>query len=259
MYTSHSPFLVDADRLERARKVYIARDGTTKATPDLRHSEGKDEQAGAAYAVHSALNLSVAESLLLGCQPVLVEGASDQHYLTAIKALLIAAGKITPARELVFPPSGGTRTAPVVASILTGRDDTLPKILLDDDAPGRQMATNLKSGLYAKAPDRVLSVGTFVNVNAAEIEDLFPKKFLAEELDRMERQPETRLTDVVQDGKAFVGQVESWAQSEGMTLPEHWKVNLSTRAKTRALTVGIKHFDNDTVEHWVELFKAFED
>lgn len=69
IYTSHSPFLVDADRLERARKVYVAADGTTKATPNLRHNEGQDEQAGAAYAVHSALNLSVAESLLVGCRP----------------------------------------------------------------------------------------------------------------------------------------------------------------------------------------------
>ena len=258
MYTSHSPFLVDADRLERARKVYVAQDGTTKATPDLRHSEGKDEQAGAAYAVYSALNLSVAESLLLGCQPVLVEGASDQHYLTAIKALLISAGKITPARELVFPPSGGTRTARVVASILTGRDDSLPKILLDADGPGRQLAANLKSGLYAKAPERVLSVDGFIDMQAAEIEDLFPARFLAEELDRMEREPETRLADVVQNGAPFAGQVENWAHSEGVTLAAHWKVELSTRAKKRALAVGIGHFDNETVETWVKLFKAFE-
>ena len=258
MYTSHSPFLVDADRLERARKVYIAPDGTTKATPDLRHSEGKDKQTGAAYAVHSALNLSVAESLLLGCQPVLVEGPSDQHYLTTIKALLISAGKITPARELVFPPSGGTRTARVVASILTGRDETLPKILLDADTPGQQMAGNLKSGLYADAPDRVLSVADFANVKAAEIEDLFPPKFLAEELDRMEREPETRLVDVVKEGSPFVGQAEDWAEAQAVALDKHWKVNLSTKAKKRALGVGIGGFDKATVERWVKLFEAFE-
>ena len=257
IYTSHSPFLVDADRLERARKVYIARDGTTKATPDLRHSEGKDEQAGAAYAVHSALNLSVAESLLLGCQPVLVEGPSDQHYLTAIKALLISAGKITPARELVFPPSGGAKTARVVASILIGRDDALPKILLDADGPGRQMAGNLKDKLYAEAQERVLSVADFVKIDSAEIEDLFPPKFLAEELDRMEREPETRLVDVIQEGNPFVGQVENWARSEDVTLAKHWKVDLSIRAKKRALTVGIEGFDDTTVERWVKLFEAF--
>mgnify|MGYP003345718610 FL=1 len=138
LYTSHSPFLVDADRLERARKVYVAADGTTKATANLRHSEGKDEHAGAAYAVHSALNLSVAESLLVGCQPVLVEGASDQHYLATIKSLLLSAGRIKPKRELVFPPCGGAKTARVVASILTGRDETLPMVLLDGDGPGKR-------------------------------------------------------------------------------------------------------------------------
>ena len=244
-------------RLPDARKVYIARDGTTKATPDLRHSEGKDEQAGAAYAVHSALNLSVAESLLLGCQPVLVEGPSDQHYLTAIKALLISAGKITPARELVFPPSGGAKTARVVASILIGRDDALPKILLDADGPGRQMAGNLKDKLYAEAQERVLSVADFVKIDSAEIEDLFPPKFLAEELDRMEREPETRLVDVIQEGNPFVGQVENWARSEDVTLAKHWKVDLSIRAKKRALTVGIEGFDDTTVERWVKLFEAF--
>ena len=257
MYTSHSPFLVDADRLERARKVYVATDGTTKATPDLRRSEGRDEQAGAAYAVHSALNLSVAESLLLGCQPVLVEGASDQHYLTAIKALLIAGGKITPTRDLVFPPSGGTKTARVVASILTGRDERLPTILLDADGPGRQMAGHLKDKLYAEAQERVLSVADFVEIESAEIEDLFPPKFLAEELDRMERAPETRLVDVIQEGSAFVGQVEKWAQSEAVTLAKHWKVDLSVRAKKRALTVGIEGFENTTVERWVKMFEAF--
>ncbi len=99
IYTSHSPFLVDADRLERARKVFVSADGTTKVTPDLRHIEGDEGQAGAAYAVHSALNLSVAESLLLGCQPVIVEGASDQHYLTAIKSLLVSSNRIAPSRE----------------------------------------------------------------------------------------------------------------------------------------------------------------
>jgi hypothetical protein len=67
LYTTHSPFLVDADRLDRARKVYVAADGTTKATENLRESADEASQPGAAYAVHSALNLNIAESLLLGC------------------------------------------------------------------------------------------------------------------------------------------------------------------------------------------------
>lgn len=257
IYTSHSPFLVDADRLERARKVYVAADGTTKATPNLRHSEGRDEQAGAAYAVHSALNLSVAESLLVGCRPVLVEGPSDQHYLTAIKALLVSGGKITPKRELVFPPSGGTKTARVVASILTGRDEVLPMILLDDDGPGRQMSANLKQALYAESPKKVLCVRSFVDYENAEIEDLLPFDILADEIDRLEREPDVRFADVVKQGEPFVGQLERWAQEQGVTLGDHWKVTLSIKVKQRMLTRGLDDIPEDILDRWVKLFEAF--
>lgn len=257
LYTSHSPFLVDADRLDRARKVYVAADGTTKVTPDLRQSEGSDTQKGAAYAVHSALNLSVAESLLLGCQPVLVEGPSDQHYLTAIKTLLVSGGRIAPKRELVFPPAGGTKTARVVASILSGRDEDLPLMLLDSDKPGRSMAGTLRRELYVEHPERVLELADVAGIEEAEIEDMFPARFLAEELDRMERTPEVPLTDAIKDGKPFVGQVEDWATLQGLVINPHWKVELAIRAKKRALRVGLNHFESDTIDRWVMLFESF--
>ena len=257
IYTSHSPFLVDADRLERARKVYVAENGTTKATPDLRHSEDHSTQAGAAYAVYSALNLSVAESLLLGCQPIIVEGTSDQLYLTAIKALLVSGGKITPGRELVFPPSGGAKTARTVASILTGRDENLPMVLFDADDRGKQMAKSLKDNLYADQQDRVLSVGDFVAYDNAEIEDLFPFEILAEEMDRMERQPETRLAEIIRPGHPFVGQVEAWADDQSITLRKFWKVELAKRIKHQALAKGIDSFGAEDVDRWVHIFNAF--
>jgi hypothetical protein len=53
-----------------------------------------------------------------------------------------------------------------------------------------------------------LSVDQFVGYDNAEIEDLFPFHLLADEMDRIERAPETRLSDVIREGKPFVGQVE---------------------------------------------------
>ena len=258
VYTTHSPFLVDPDWLERARKVYIADDGTTKATADLRYSDDTEAQVGAAYAVYSGLGLSVAESLLLGCQPIIVEGPSDQFYLTAIKTLLVSGGKIAPQRELVFSPSGGTKTARIVASILTGRDESLPTMLLDGDARGRTMAEELKSSLYADKPARILLVDDFVMYKNAEIEDLFPFDLLANEVDRIERNPETRLADVIRENEPFVGQVETWAADQGVELNKHWKVTLAKRVKERALAKGIGEFKEDVVERWMKLFNAFE-
>lgn len=172
LYTSHSPFLIDADRLDRARKVYVDTDGTSKVTPDLSATGGDAMQRGAAYAVHAALGLTVAESLLLGCTPVIVEGASDQHYLTGIKNLLVAAGRLKPGRELVFPPAGGAKGVKAVASILCGRDEALPVALLDGDPPGRAMAKQLRENLYTEKPDLVLDVDS-------EIEDLLPPEIVA--------------------------------------------------------------------------------
>ncbi len=84
------------------------------------------------------LGLTVAESLLLRCSPFMVEGASEQHYLSGIKTLLIASGRLKPGRELVFPPAGGTKGVKAVASVLGGRDEELPVALFDSDTPGQK-------------------------------------------------------------------------------------------------------------------------
>ena len=259
IYTAHSPFLVDADRIDRARKVYVAADGTTKATSNLRHTESDGEQPGAAYAVHSALGLTVAESLLIGCQPVIVEGASDQHYLTAIKSLLIAGGKITPKRELVFAPAGGAKTTKIVASILTGRDEKLPVVLLDGDAPGKRMAQELAGGLYAGEPSKILCTDNFAGFGESEIEDLLPVGFLAEVIDRWQRGPEVLFSEVTEKGKPVVPQIQAWAVSQKHRLPDFWKVELAKRVKQRALDVGLAHFDKETVEQWLAIFSTLID
>ena len=256
IYTAHSPFLVDADRMDRARKVYVAADGTTKATSDLGKTETDGEQPGAAYAVHSALGLTVAESLLIGCQPVIVEGASDQHYLTAIKSLLIAGGRITPRRELVFPPAGGAKPTRIVASILTGRDESLPTVLLDGDEPGRRMAKELAGGLYGKENGKILCTDAFTEVEGSEVEDLLPVEFLAGVVDRWQRRPQVLFADLAKPGKPVVPQIEAWAKKQGLELPKFWKVELAKLAKQRALTVGLEKFENGTVERWERLFQT---
>ena len=256
IYTTHSPFLIDSDRLDRARKVYVGEDGTTHATPDLRYT-GAKRQAGAAYAVYSALNLTVAEGLLLGCSPVIVEGPSDQHYLTLIKSLLIGGRRIAPARELVFPPSGGARTAKVVAAILTGRDEQLPAMFLDGDRAGTELAKSVKTNLYASSHDKVKLVTDFCSIPDAEIEDLFPQSFLARVVDRVWRQAGHPFEDSVKPGVPIVDQIESWASAEGVELQEGWKVDLAKEAKKVGLSRGLAGFDDQCVAMWVAIFESF--
>ncbi|WP_371881496.1 AAA family ATPase [Caballeronia sp. S22] len=258
IYTTHSPFLIDPDRLDRVRKVYVATDGSTESSPNLRQSGADPAHAGAAYAVYSALNLNVAESLLLGCLPVVVEGASDQHYLTMIKALLIGAGKITPRRELVFPPAGGTKTLRITAGILTGRDETLPVVLLDGDQMGTRMAAELSSGLYNGEQKKVLSTDEFAGFKGSELEDLIPNQRFVDAVDRVFRAREQLFSEVALPGNPIVPQVEAWAKREGMELPPGWKVEVAKRVKAVLLTKGIDYVEEDLIERWVKLFARFE-
>ena len=258
IYTTHSPFLIDADRLDRARKVYIATDGTTKSTPDLRAAEGDDKaQRASGYAVYAALGLTVAESLLLGCTTVVVEGLSDQIYLSGIKAILIGQGKITPHRELVFPHAGGAKGVKVVVSILNGRDEALPMALFDSDSTGRNTAQQLKHSLYVDAKDRVLEVATFTGVDDSEIEDLIPSDVLIQVLDRWQRGPEQAFGDYYQTGKAVVPQIESWAKANNVDLAAPaWKVELAKRVKQALLATNSKPIPAETLAVWEKLFDA---
>lgn len=257
LYTTHSPFLVDADMLERARKVYVSDDGTTKASADLRRGFEDPRKSGATYAIYSALNMSVAESVLYGCQAVIVEGPSDQHYLSAIKTLLVAAGRIKPKRELVFTPAHGAGNAKVIASILSGKDQGMPVALFDGDAAGRKVAQDLKNGLYQEAKDRVLSTNDFSSVPDSEVEDMFPSEFVAGVVDKWQRGPETAFSDVHVASKAIVPQIEEWAKTALLKLDDGWKVDLARHVKRRLLEKGPTAIDEKFVDRWVSLFDRF--
>lgn len=252
IYTTHSPFLVHADRLERARKIYVDDKGTTQATADLR--QGSEKQRGASYAVSSALGLSVAESLLIGCEPVIVEGASDQHYLTAIKTLLVSSGRIKPSREFVFPPAGGTKNTKMVAGILTGRDDQLPFIVLDGDGPGKRMTKELSSELYAGATDRLISVDEYTGLTGSEVEDLVPIDLVGAAVDRLYRTAETPFAERMEAGRPIIGQIEEWAQQEQIELEVGWKVGLAIRVKQALLNKGATGIPDEYAKRWEALF-----
>lgn len=258
IFTTHSPFMIDADRLDRVRKVFVGEDGNTEASSNLGINRGASglKDKGATYAVHSALNLTVAESLLLGCKPIIVEGPSDQHYLTAIKTILIGKRKIAPKSELVFPPSGGAKTAKIIASILSGRDEELPTVLLDSDTAGKQAIKSLRNDLYSGAKELVLETDeVFDKLNGTEIEDLIPANLLIQVLDRMERRAEQPFEDTHDPKKPIVPQIKSWAEGEGFALNQGWKVMLALGVKERLLANTSKYVEDKDLKRWKSLFE----
>jgi hypothetical protein len=238
------------------KAVYVQDDGTTAVSSDLRAGEKQPAQANSIYPVHAALGLSVSDILLIGAQPVIVEGQSDQLYLSAMKILLIAAGKITPPKELLFMPGGGVRGMKAVASIVTGKEEDLPMVLLDADEAGRGLAKNLRETLYAANAERVIDISTFSGFTDAEIEDLIPPDIMKQAISRMVRGPDDDFSDVYQAGKPIIGQVEDYAKRHGLALAPGWKVDLARQVKGRLLKAGPAPVPANVLDLWKAMFLA---
>lgn len=255
VYTTHSPFLVDPDHLDRVKAVYVRDDGTTAVSADLRASASESAQGKSIYPVWAALGLTVSDTMLQGAQPLLVEGVSDQYYLGAIKALLIGAGRIQPRREIVFVPTGGVKGIRATAAILASQEEEPPYALLDSDGAGVGLAQQIKGDLYQGFGDRLLMVSEFVpGIPGAEVEDLVPLGVMKQVVRRWIRGDED-FDDVVRDGAPIVPQIKAYAAQCGVPLDTGWKVELAKRVKARLLQGGVDALPGDAVARWAALFE----
>lgn len=236
MYTTHSPFLVDSDHLDRVRAVYVDGAGLTAVSTDLRASSSSAESKSI-YPVHAALGLSVSDTLMQGCRAIVVESISDQLYLSTMKIALIAGGRIKPSRELVFVPTSGAKAIKTVAAILGGRDSDLPVVLCDGDHAGSVLAKSLRDEMYGECQDRVVLVTDVLgSVPLAEIEDLFPASFLGPIIDRYLRGPDDQPFTPAEKGGAILPQVETYAKKHKRELVKGWKVEIARLVKSRVPT-----------------------
>lgn len=252
IYTSHSPFLVDMDNLANVKAVYIDKQsGRTKISSNLRYNEEDAEKS--IYPIHAALGLTVSDTLLLGCLPVLVEGVSDQIYLSLLKRFLIGKGELQYSKEIVFIPTGGVRGMGPVSKLVSAREDDLPFVLLDSDKTGREYAKNLKNGRYRDEKNKVLAVAEFLSDKEFEIEDLIPTSAIISTIDRMYR-CDQYFEDCHDSEKPIVDQIEDWAKSNSIVLEDGWKVELARTIQNR-FDKYFEEIDGKLIKSWKKIFE----
>lgn len=259
IHTTHSPFLIDTTNIDRVRAVYSDDQGHTVVSSDLRAMDNK-ASSQSIYAAHAALGLTVSDILLQGCQPVIVEGPSDQHYYNAIKIFLIRNGYFAPHEEIVFLPSGGVRGVASIAAIIGGVESNLPAVLVDSDKSGEDFRNKLCSHLYSGDKDRILSVGDYTDFENAETEDLIPINLMTRYLDRLFRSVESEyIEDYLDASRPRVRQIEEFAQKHGVELPKGWKVELAKSSKKELLKKSKTVIDEKTLSRWTSLFTRIND
>lgn len=176
IYSTHLPFLVDGNHLERVRTVHLAGPDPQKTcvSNDVRPTGDKDTL----FPLQAAIGYSIAQTLFLGKRSVIVEGITDFWLLKALDSCPTGNDDSALHADTVLIPAGGTSKLMPLASIMFGSAGVGGRqmlVILDSDTEGMQAATRVGKDLFAGDDSRILMLGSAVGLERATIEDLIPR------------------------------------------------------------------------------------
>ena len=114
IYTTHSPFMVDSQRLERVRTVVETEDGSVISTSI------QEKDPNTLFPLQAALGYDIAQNLYISKNNLLVEGVSDLVYLEIISGILQQNNRTGLSKEITIIPVGGMDKVATFVSLLRG-------------------------------------------------------------------------------------------------------------------------------------------
>ena len=157
LYSTHSPFMVNPDRLEQVRLV---EDRPKVGTSVSGHLEGTDPRS--VFPLQAAMGWTIAQSLFSSENNLVVETPADLIWLKAMSGILEAAGKTALREDIVIMPAGGLDKIATFVSLL-GVNDL--KIAVLHDYEGKE-----DQRLMSLVRDKLISQKAVLN--AAQFRDL---------------------------------------------------------------------------------------
>jgi hypothetical protein len=165
IYSTHSPFMIDPTRLDRARTVEDRDEEGTKVQEDV-FGTSRDT----VFPLQAALGYELAQTLFVAPDNVVVEGPSDYVYLKAMSDKLETLGRERLDPRWTIVPVGGADKIPTFIALL-GVDLNVA-VVLDGAAGGTQKINSMiqKGVINEKA---IVPLATITGAKNSDIEDMF--------------------------------------------------------------------------------------
>lgn len=165
LYTTHSPFLIDPTKLDRARTVEDRDDEGTKVESEILRTTPET-----VFPLQAALGYELAQTLFVAPDNMAVEGPSDLIYLQIASEQLNAAGREGLDPRWVIVPVGGADKLPTFIALLGVKLNVA--VILDGAAGGSQKINKMiERGLVDAAS--VVPLAKVIGTSEADIEDMF--------------------------------------------------------------------------------------
>jgi len=117
LYTTHSPFMIDSEKLHQVRTVEDVKGGGTVVAGSL---ESKDRRT--LFPLQAGLGYSLAQNLFIAKKNALVEGPADLLYWKYFSAILEKQGRTYLDEGIVIVPTGGLDKIATFVSLLSGNE-----------------------------------------------------------------------------------------------------------------------------------------
>jgi len=160
IFSTHSPYLIDNERMDRIRLVKKTSDGTT-----IENKIHKNADKDTLTPIVTAIGLDLSNSFsVVGDNNIILEGFSDYYYLSGMRKKLARDGL----SDKHFIPCVGATKIPMMVSLIMGWGLNFIA-LLDNDSEGIRVGDDLKNKYHVDS-EKVLNVSSRSNTR---IEDLF--------------------------------------------------------------------------------------
>tara|TARA_R110002051_G_scaffold243798_1_gene303776 strand:- start:1199 stop:3163 length:1965 start_codon:yes stop_codon:yes gene_type:complete len=181
LYTTHSPFMIDPTKFDRVRIVQDLgvdakellpkdEDGTKVLTNVF------DATDDSLFPLQGALGYDIQQTLFIGPNSLVVEGAADMFYLRAFSAELEREGRTGLSEDWVITPVGGSGKVPTFVALLAPQKGMNVATLLDVQQSDQGLIEDLyKKKLLEKK--QVSTYGDFTGAAEADVEDMFERDF----------------------------------------------------------------------------------
>lgn len=169
IYTTHSPFMVEPARLGRVRTVEDKDMVGTKISSEIL-SVSKET----AFPLQAALGYTLAQTLFVGADNLLVEGPSDYLYLKIFSDHLRSQGRTQLDDRWVIVPVGGLEKIPTFLALLNNQLNVAA--VIDGSGGGVQRVKSMvDKGVVT--PDQIIPVTDITKTSTADIEDFLDEPF----------------------------------------------------------------------------------
>jgi len=170
IYSTHSPFMIESDNLNKVRTVLETEAGS------IISDTVQEKDPNTLFPLQAALGYDIAQNLFISKNNLLIEGASDLLYLQVMSAILQEGGRTGLDNKITLVPTGGLDKVSTFISLLRGSNLNIA-CLLDTfrEVKGKAKLDDLiKHKLISDRQVKFFS-DFLPEYTTADIEDIFSK------------------------------------------------------------------------------------